>query len=37
MYVSNNYRTLGDNIIFEGKYPIEKPQNIKRKMEELVD
>ena len=36
MYISNNYRTLGDNVSFEGKYPIEKPQNIKRKMQELL-
>lgn len=36
MYISNNYRTLGDNVKFEGKYPIEKPQNIQRKMQELL-
>ena len=36
MDISNNYRTLGDNVSFEGKYPIEKPQNIKRKMQELL-
>ena len=36
MYISNNYRTLGNNVKFEGKYPIEKPQNIQRKMQELL-
>ena len=36
MYISNNYRILGNNVKFEGKYPIEKPQNIQRKMQELL-
>ena len=37
MYISNDYRTLGDNIKFQDKYPIESSKNIKPKMKELID
>ena len=37
MYISNDYRILGDNIKFQDKYPIESSKNIKPKMKELID
>ena len=37
MYISNNYRTLGDDVKFKGIYPIESAKNIENKMQELLD
>lgn len=37
MYISNNYRILGDDVKFDDKYPIEKSKNIDRKMQQLLD
>ena len=37
MYISNNYRTLGDDVKFKGIYPIESSKNIENKMQELLD
>ena len=37
MYISDNYRTLGEGIKFQDKYPIESPKNIKIKMQELLN
>lgn len=36
MYISDNYRTIGEGVKFKNKYPIESPQNIKQKMQELL-
>lgn len=36
LYISDNYRVIGDNVKFDNTYPIEKPSNIKRKMQELL-
>ena len=36
-YISNNYRTIDNNISFKDKYPIEKSQNIEPKMSILLD
>lgn len=36
-FLSKGYRTIDNNILFDGKYPIEKPENIKSKMEELLN
>ena len=36
MYISNDYRKLGDDVNFEEKYPIEKAKNISKKMELLL-
>ena len=37
MYISNNYRTIDNNIKFKDKYPIEKAKNITKKMKLLLD
>lgn len=37
LYISNNYRTLGNDIKFKGKYPIELSNNISNKMEKLLN
>ena len=37
LYISNNYRTLGDDVKFKGIYPIESSKNIENKMQELLD
>ena len=36
-YISFGYRKLGNDVKFEDKYPIEKHENIKNKMQELLD
>ena len=36
-YIKEGYRTIGDNIKFEGKYPIEKSSDIESAMEELLE
>ena len=36
-YISNNYRTIDNEVKFEDKYPIEKSRNIPKKMELLLD
>ena len=35
-YISNGYRTTGDNVLFDDKYPIEKPKNIPEMMKKLL-
>lgn len=36
-YISNDYRTLGDDVKFKGIYPIELSENINNKMQNLLD
>ena len=36
LYISDNYRVIGDGVKFDNIYPIEKPSNIQRKMQELL-
>jgi Fic family protein len=36
MYISDNYRKIGNDVKFAGKYPIEKTYNIENKMHELL-
>ena len=36
-YISYGYRIRGNDVKFEDKYPIEKHENIKNKMQELLD
>ena len=36
-YIGFNYRKIGDDVKFKGIYPIEKHENIKQKMKELLD
>ena len=36
MYISDNYRKIGNDVKFDGKYPIEKTYNIENKMHELL-
>ena len=36
-YISNNYRTIDNEVKFEDKYPIEKAKNIPKKMELLLN
>lgn len=35
-FISNGYRTTGDNVLFDGKYPIEKSKNIPEMMKKLL-
>ena len=37
MYISRDYRKIGNNVKFKGIYPIEKVDNIENKMKELLD
>ena len=37
MYISNGYRTIGEGVKLQGKYPIESPKNIPEKMKELLE
>ena len=37
MFISDNYRTLGEGVKFKDKYPIESPKNISEKMNKLLD
>ena len=37
MFISDNYRTLGEGVKFKDKYPIESPKNISEKMNSLLD
>ena len=37
MYVKDDYRTLGDDVKFEGIFPIEKSSKIDEAMEHLID
>ena len=37
IYISNNYRTIGDNTKLKDKYPIEKARNIEQKTKELLN
>ena len=32
MYISNGYRTIGEGVKLQGKYPIESPKNIPEKL-----
>ena len=36
MYISDNYRKVGNDVKFDDKYPIEKTYNIENKMHELI-
>ena len=36
-YLTKGYRTIDNNVMFDGKYPIEKAKNISKKMEELLN
>lgn len=36
-FISQGYRKIDNGVMFEGKYPIEKPENIEKKMKELLD
>lgn len=36
-FLSKGYRTIDNDVMFDGKYPIEKSKNISKKMKELLD